>query len=101
MVTVCPVLLVSASQVQAVEESLSQCLGGGADTDETYIAAYHAFLQTEAGRLSVPHFTRDLAIAQQFVDQATDTDDYAADSPHDSQQEDWMLLCQHNQRFIM
>ncbi len=75
--------------------------GGGTDTDETYIAAYHAFLQTEAGRLSVPHFTRDLAIAQRFVDQATDTDDEAADSPHDTQQEDWMLLCQHNQRFSM
>lgn len=49
----------------------------------------------------MPHFTRELAKAQQYTAHDDHSDDETEDLLHDTYQEDWMLLCQHNQRFSM
>jgi len=77
--------------------------GGGTDTDETCtgIAAYTAFLQTEAGRLHVPHFEHNLAKAQEYIHHTHDADDNDKEPPQDTEEEDWMLLCRLNHHFTM
>lgn len=74
---------------------------GSTDTDVTYISAYNAFLQTEAGRHHIPQFASELARAQQYVSQTEDNDEESDDSSQDTDQEDWMLLCHINQQYTM
>lgn len=83
------------------KDHLCNAWGGGEDRDETCIAAYHTFLQTEDGRLLIPHFARDLAKAQQYVQLTNEIDNEIEESLHDTQQEEWMLLCQHHHRLTM
>lgn len=72
--------------------------GGGPDTDETYIATYHAFLQTEA--LEDYLCCISLVISQKHSNTLIGVMILmmrlrAHSMTH---QEEWMLLCQHNQR---
>ena len=85
------------------EDLPSNAWGGGTDSDENCINMYNMFLHSDAGKLQVPHFTRDLIRAQEYHDKhSNDCDEDEEDIMQESAQEDdWMLLCRINQRFAM
>lgn len=64
--------------------------------EDTYIEAYHSFLQTEYARNNVSDHAADLEKAQHYVrtQENTTEDDYEYQSSN--HQDEWMLRCQLN-----
>ena len=57
--------------------------GGGNGSPEMWTSKYHTFLQTDAARKEIPHFTQEIQLAEQYLaDEELDTEE-----PQQSHQE--------------
>ena len=76
-----------------------QSWNGNEDVDDIYIGAYHRFLHSENVHSYLPTVSEEINRAEQYlVDNETVSDDPETTSAARCQEE-WMLLCQMNQRF--
>ena len=77
----------------------SNLWNGNEDVDDIYIQAYHKFLHSENVHSYLPTVSEEINRAEHYlVDNETVTDDPETTSVERCQEE-WMLLCQVNQRF--
>lgn len=64
--------------------------------DEEYVSAYRNFLQTEYAQHHIPSHIEDLQKTQEYYSRECEDEEQP---PQATEQEEWMQLCQLNQRF--
>ena len=66
--------------------------------DDTYISAYHSFLQTEYAQKNVTDYSEDLEKAEAYFrsQENSDIEDNDYQYQSSTSQDEWMLLCQLN-----
>ena len=67
---------------------------GNDDVDDTHIAAYHEFLHSDDAHSYLPLVAEEINHAEQYLQ-----DKEPATNDPESANDEWMLLCQTNQRF--